>query len=367
MRQVFIMAILFLMCWTKLDADEWNYSIQTIPQYDALFTKEKGWTGADGAYSIALSDTKTLWLYSDSFIGSIFEGRHKDATMVNNTIGIQLGKDISTDCVKFFWQTAKDGKEASFITPSDNVGWFWLFHGILANEKLYLFLLQTIKTDDKSVFGFQQTGTVLGEVDNPQDDPMTWRIHQYKVPFGRYTNKGNTFFGSFLIKDEGYIYIYGAKEDWIIGTRGMIVASVQENEIKDFSKWRFFGNGQWKSDLNEATELFYGLASEYSISFQPMLQKYVAIYTENGMSRNIMMRFSNTPVGPWSEPEKIYECPDEKWHNTYFCYAAKAHPELSEPDDIVITYVCNSTDFWQMASDARIYRPKFLRLKFQKK
>ncbi|MBN2182579.1 MAG: hypothetical protein JW715_11760 [Sedimentisphaerales bacterium] len=77
-----------------------------------------------------------------------------------------------------------------------------------------------------------------------------------------------------------------------------------------------------------------------------------------------MMRLSPAPTGPWSRAYRIYECPEVKWHKTYFCYAAKAHPEISAKDELIITYVCNSTDFWQMASDARISRPRFLKIKF---
>jgi hypothetical protein len=77
-----------------------------------------------------------------------------------------------------------------------------------------------------------------------------------------------------------------------------------------------------------------------------------------------MMRVSDTPIGPWSEPYKVYECPEAGWHKTYFCYAAKGHQEISSPDEMIITYVCNSTDFWQMVRDSRIYWPRFLRIKF---
>jgi hypothetical protein len=82
------------------------------------------------------------------------------------------------------------------------------------------------------------------------------------------------------------------------------------------------------------------------------------------MSKNILMRFSPTPVGPWSNTYKVYECPEVQWHKTYFCYAAKAHPEISGENELIVTYVCNSTDFWKMAADARIYRPRFVKIKF---
>jgi hypothetical protein len=343
-----------------------KYSVETMPQYDALFTKEKGWTGADGAYSVALSDTLTVWLYSDTWIGDIVDGRHKDATMINNSIALQSGKDPSTASVKFFWRTTKEGKPDAFIAPADGVGWFWISHGVTADGKLYLFLMQIVKTDEKSVFGFKQIGTSLAQIDNPHDDPLNWRLKQYKVPFGRYSDNGNLFFGSAVMKDGEFVYIYGCSENWKkgIGGRSMIVARVQPDRIADFENWRFWNGTDWVADANKAGGLFDGIATEYSVSFQPAMKKYVVIYTENGMSANIMMRVSDMPVGPWSEPSKVYECPEYNWHKTYFCYAAKGHPGLSSPDELIITYVCNSTDFWQMAKDACIYHPRFLRIKF---
>ena len=143
----------------------------------------------------------------------------------------------------------------------------------------------------------------------------------------------------------------------------MIVARVAFDKMTDFGEWRFFSDGNWQSDVNGISELFNGAATEYSVSYQPVIKKYVTIYTENGMSRNIMMRLAPTPVGPWGTARRIYQCPDCDWHRTYFCYAAKAHPEISREDELMVTYVCNSTDFWQMAKDARIYRPRFLRIK----
>jgi hypothetical protein len=49
------------------------------------------------------------------------------------------------------------------------------------------------------------------------------------------------------------------------------------------------------------------------------------------------------------------------------CYAAKGHPELSiAPNELIITYVANSTDFYKMVADARLYRPRFIRVSFEK-
>jgi hypothetical protein len=373
MRQAKIsLAILVLISLAgqgKTNAAGLKYSVETIPQYDALFTREKGWTGADGAYSLPLSDTVTLWLYGDTWIGNVVKGRHKDATMVSNTIALQSGKDPSTATVKFFWQTAKDGKPAAFITPADGVGDLWVSHGIIADGKLYLFLPQIVKTGENSVFGFRQAGTILAQIDNPLDEPLNWRVKQYKVPFCRYSKNGDLYFGTAIMKDGHFVYIYGCDEDWKKGKggRSMIVARVAPDKIADFENWRFWNGDNWVADVNEAAGLFDAAGAESSVSYQPSIRKYVTIYTEYGMSANIMMRISDTLIGPWSKPYKVYQCPECKWNKTYFCYAAKGHPELSKPDELIITYACNSTDFGKMAQDARIYHPRFIRLKFKLK
>ena len=89
------------------------------------------------------------------------------------------------------------------------------------------------------------------------------------------------------------------------------------------------------------------------------------VYTENGMSENILIRLADHPWGPWSDPATIYRCPEAGWDSSYFCYAAKGHPSLSKPNELIIAYVTNSFDFGKMVSDARIYRPRFLRLTFK--
>ncbi|MCP4608856.1 MAG: DUF4185 domain-containing protein [Planctomycetes bacterium] len=343
-----------------------KYSVESMPDYDAMFCKTEGWTGADGAYTVALADDVTLWLYSDTWIGDVIDGKHKDATMINNTIALQRGKDPTTASVKFFWGTTKEGKASAFIKPADGTGWFWIFDGVMADGKLYLFLMQIIKTSKKDVFGFKHIGTWLGEVENPHDDPSAWRIRQYKIPFGRYSKNGNMFFGSAAMRNGDFVYIYGADEDWSTGMSGrsMIVARVPYKKIADFQQWRFYSNGRWLPDMTDISRPFNAAATEYSVCYQPSIKQYVAVYTENGMSKDIMMRLSPTPVGPWGSAHKVFECPEVEWHKTYFCYAAKAHPEISKKDELIVTYVCNSFDFWKMASDASIYRPRFFRIKF---
>ena len=37
-----------------------------IPELDAKFQRTEGWIGGDGAFSVPISDKRTLWLFSDT-------------------------------------------------------------------------------------------------------------------------------------------------------------------------------------------------------------------------------------------------------------------------------------------------------------
>lgn len=347
-----------------------EFTVEPIPVYDALFQRETGWTGADGAFTIPLTPEKTLWLFSDTWVGRVRDNKHVDSAMINNSIGIQNGKDITSATVSFYYQQPPDGKPLALIVPTDGHGWFWLFHGALVPKGLYLFLMQIERTDDESVFGFQHVGTWLGHVENPLDAPNDWRIVQRKIPFNRTSDAGNKTFGSALLEWDNFIYIYGNDEEKRGGFlhRSMTLARVAKTEIDDFNAWRFYTNGEWQNDWTKTDRLFGDMATEFSVSYQPFLKKFLVLYTESGMSEKILIRLSDTPWGPWSDPVTIHHCPEVKWHSSYFCYAAKGHPSLSSaPNELIFTYVTNSFDFFQMASDARIYHPRFLRLTFTDK
>ncbi len=345
-----------------------KYSAKPLPKYDSLFDSQEKWSGADGSYSVQLSGADTLWLYSDTWIESVAGKRRDNAAMINNSIAIQRGKDISTASVKFYWGPAKAGKPTAFIKPADGKGWFWVYDGITIENQVYVFLMQIVKTDASSVFGFELVGTWLAQVENPRDNPLKWRISQYKIPWGRFSKNSNLFFGSAIVRDGNFVYIYGSDENWKLGESGrsMIVARVPFDKITDFKQWRFYGNGRWLKDAAGVSGIFGGIATEYSVSWQPSIKKYVAVYTENGSSEKILMRLSPNPIGPWSVPYKVYECPEYKWSKNYFCYAAKAHPAVSADNELIISYVANSTDFGQMARDTRIYRPRFIKIDFSK-
>jgi Domain of unknown function (DUF4185) len=342
--------------------------VEPWPQFDALFARNDGWTGADGAYSVELSDGLILWLFGDTWIGKIRDGRHVDSVLVNNSIALQTGTDPADARVEFFWGITPEGKPAAFFRPADGKGWLWPYQGYLASNGLYLFLVQLEPDSNPAGLGFKVTATWLAHIGNPRDPPAAWHIAQKRIPFGSYSGSGDTLFGSATLKDGAFVYVYGVRDMVQDGFRNknMLVARVAEDRLGDFDQWRFYAGGQWKGNFSQAGRLCEHMANEFSVSFLAGQNTYVGVYTPDGFGRKIAARTAPTPYGPWRQPLELYRCPEASWAPDIFCYAAKAHPCLSrKPNELIVTYVANSTNFDRVANDARLYRPRFLRVVFK--
>ena len=338
--------------------------VEPLPRYDAAFERTSGWTGGDGAYSMALGGKRVLWMFGDTFVGRVQDGRRVDSRLINNSAAIQSGREPSDASLDFIYRTLSNGNPAAFLQPANGAGWFWPYHGVRTAEGLFLFLLQIEPAEGPAAFGFKLVSTWLCKIPNPDEPPERWNLSRQKIPWGN----ERRLFGSSVLLQGGYCYIYGTVDDTAGGVmaKHMIVARAPADRIGDFDSWRFYGDGNWVPEADRAGRVCENVASEFSVSYQSAMGRHVLVYSEGGLSANIVLRFSARPEGPWGEAVRVYRCPEAGWDPRIFCYAAKGHPELAAAaDELVVTYMANATDFALIESDARLYRPRFLRITFE--
>jgi len=356
------LAFLFLSILTACQSGP-RFTVETLPRYEAVFQRASGWTGGDGAYSAALGNDRFLWLFGDSLIGEVKDGKRVQARLVSNSIAVQTGKDPETASVDFFYHPLADRTPAAFVRPEDGRGWFWPGHGTRTQKGLFLFFMQVERTGASGPFGFRPVSGWLGHVGNPDEPPDRWVVSLRQVPWAsEYRHFGMTV----LIKEE-YGYIYGVAVDQATqpAKNHLILARAPVDRLDDFDSWRFFAEGEWTADVNHASRVCENVASEFSVSYQSTMNRFILVETEGGLSPNIAIRHSPTIHGPWSGPIRIYRCPEARRDPRVFCYAAKGHPEIAaSPEELIVTYVANSTDFALIQSDATLYRPRFLRIRF---
>jgi hypothetical protein len=341
--------------------------VEPLPGYDAVFDRQEGWTGGDGVYSVPLADRTILWLFGDTWLGDVRQNVHVDATIVNNTIAIQHGRLPRGAAVEFYSGRTPEGKAAAFIRPPDGRGWLWIYHGAVIQEQLYLFMVQIERSAEPPAAGFRIIETWLGQVANYGDSPHNWKISQQRIPWGSYSS-AVTLFGSWVLKQGQWIYIYGTTEDVADGYhhKYMILARAPAGGLARFNQWQFYANGRWLADFKKAQRLCAGMANEYSVSYLPALDQYIAVYSPGESVDTIAARFAPRPWGPWRDPVSLFRCPEASWGENIICYAAKGHPDISEAaDELIVSYIANSIDFETMVSDARLYRPRFIKVKFR--
>lgn len=346
----------------QTDASFWR--AEPIHAWEEAFRKaDPRWKGGDGASSVPLGGSKTLWLFGDTWITEPHAQGRRGAVLIRNSLAVQSIEGGQPGRIEFFWNE-QDGKPADAIPPGGEPGWLWPLSGVRWESGLAVFFVRCVQSE--SPLGFELAGSLLVTVGNPDEPPSQWRIERRGVPFFRHDRSGDSFFGVCCLLCGGSLYIYGVQEDWSRGPEGrsLLVARAPPEALAsgEFGAWRFFDGRRWVADWPRAASLFDGAATEMSVSWLPALGRYVAVYSRWGLSEHILARMSTQPEGPWSEPDVVYRCPDVAWNSRYFSYAGKAHPELARSGrELILTYATNSTEEKDHLEDLRIYWPRFVR------
>lgn len=336
-------------------------------EWDEKFASKEGWVGGDGAYSVVLGPKRVLWLFGDSILGTVKDGKRTGAVMVNNTLAVQTGRGKDAE-IRFIAGKTKDEKPAAIFIPQDGNGWFWVQAGVRVGERLVVFLPQIEKTGDGGAFGFKHIGQWLAVVENPDDQPEKWQIKQKKLPFAEFKPDRERSWGSALLADSDFLYVYGFDEarGKGAGKRKMTVARVPAMKLDDLGAWQFRTTDGWSDKPADSAPLAEGLSTEFSVSRMPGGKGLVAVYTENGLGDRIVGRFANAPEGPWSEPVLLYQCPEMAKDKGVFSYSAKAHPWAAADDELIISYCVNTWEFARLFNEEKVYRPKFVRVQLDR-
>jgi uncharacterized protein DUF4185 len=378
-------------------------AVRPDESWNAVFDRRDGWTGADVAGTVDLGDGRILWLFGDTWIGSIRDGkRMPGARMVNNSIAVHP-KDKAAPwnapdpkAVRFYWGANKadgqptawvvpSGETAGLQSPSENREWFWPTGGGLAvggsanSRRLFLFFFRVQRNPHgNGVWNFSIVGTTLGTIDNAAEPVDRWRVrllnvpHSIKVnrPGGRLAETEMTWGMTACLdpktaRDKSPdALIYGVRKTGPFNN-SLVLARVPAAIVDQFDAWKFYGGkNSWVHSPTASTPIADGMVSEFSIEriAQGDRTTYVLTQSEPFFGWRIFARTASQPQGPWSRPRTVYTVPDVKRNRSYFTYAAKGHAALSRPGELLVTYLVNSNQFADLLTDTQIYRPKFMRL-----
>ncbi len=359
-RKIKIICVAVMVATVHFAASAFTFHVNEAPEWNQFFQRTNGWVGADVAFSIPLETYKTCWLFGDTFVGQVSNGKRVDCRMIHSSIAIQqFGQKP-----QFFYPKDRQSHPKSFMKSPDGKTDFWLMDGTVNKHGLNFLMLQMEWTGG-GAWGFRSIGTWLASVENLDASPARWKISTKKLPFVTLPDGEAVSLGSATLQSGGFVYIYGySNQTNSTAQKKLILARVPKNELNNSDEWEFFSNGSWAKNFAKATPIFSGAPPEGSVSWQPYLNKFVFVYTD-GIWGKIVMRTADAPQGPWSGPTTLYQCPEMKISPQVFCYAAKGHPELSATNELLISYASNSENLSEVINNTRLYWPRFIRVTFE--
>jgi hypothetical protein len=353
------------------------------PEWDEIFNRTSGggWYSGDGQFSVPFNGidtnstgkaTKTFWLFSDTHFCSGMDASTYVVSgdkMINHSVATMNTVPASTipvfNDVEYLWGTDGDKTKTNMFGSK-----MWAVDGISINDTINMFMME--KTNGAaSAINQVRIPIVNGEID------VTNYIKR-STPFFEIDAVGETRLGSAIMDNtleggahtpDGYVYIYGARK---VGYhRGFIVGRVPKATFNDFSTYTFWNGSTWTSDYSDlhtdAAEIAGNATDRYSVTqihTGPFTDKYMMIYERNLWDPVIEYRIANSPEGPWGDPVPIYGQNDdleEYGVKDPDFYGAKAHPHLSDPGELLISYCLNMNEPTTKTHNKN--RGRFIRLK----
>jgi Domain of unknown function (DUF4185) len=357
-----------------------SYTVAPANDWNALFTRHSGWFGGDGIFSIPMNgvDTagganSTLLLFSDTMAGTIQDGKlQPDVTMIHNSVAILKGNEPLEKNIHFYWNA---GPAAVFEprTPAAVKGdYYWLGDGFVNHAKgnnTYIVAYRIRNISDKD-FGFAETGNAFIVLPAGSRPPFANHRQMDTPLFQSIDSSQHITFGAGIFANtqqagapdpDGYVYVYGVKGP----QKEVLVARVLPAEMENFGRWRYWNGQQWVANIQQAAAVTAHASNELSVT--PLKDgRYALIFQIDGMGPAVGLRLGLSPAGPFGPVIKIWDCPEVKENKHFFVYNAKAHPNLSKPGELLISYNVNAFDFFnELAAQPQLYRPRFIRLTFK--
>jgi hypothetical protein len=324
------------------------------PSLTAAFTaygnSGRGWTGADSAYSLRLPGDRQLWLFSDTFLGTVNPdgSRAPDTPIVNNTFIVQQGNRMTTV------HGGTSGAPAAILTPEQADSWYWLGGSHLGAGALNVMFLR-----------FQRTGPGMWDWAWKENVLARFSVDRLAL-LGTHPmpSAANIQWASWLDRHGTHTYVYGVEDLGL--TKHMHVARVAGDDLR--RPWEYFDGQGWSPREQDSARIMAGVANEYSVTRWQGRYLLVTHDTNELFSTQIVGYLADSPTGPFTGRTLLYRTPETGAFGSYgdpdvITYNAHEHPELRRGNRLIITYNVNSLDFNDVLGDVTKYRPRFVEVR----
>jgi fibronectin type 3 domain-containing protein len=304
------------------------------------------WTGGDRTTSVPLPDGRTAWLFSDTFLGTVHPNRSRpsNSPMVHNTLVVQHNDGSLGATLHGGTTTAP----RPLVEVDGSPNQYWVADGIVENgtlKVLYNLYQATgggsldVRPHGTALATFSLPGLTLTDVRTlPLREDMAW--------------------GSDLLSDNGYTYIYGAEHAGD-AAKGLRIARVPSGGLG--GAWEFWTGTAWSAQEADSVRVLTGVGTAFSVTKVDNQYALVTIDSNTTFSSTVVGYSASAPTGPFGSPRALYEAPEAgRDGNPIIVYDATVHPQYSSGGRLMLSYNVNSLNPAHNYADVRIYRPRFI-------
>jgi hypothetical protein len=344
-----------------LAANNWAQARQDcVPS----FPLKDGWLGGDGDISIPLESSKTPWIFNDTYVGKKEQTSRSGSKMIPNSVAIMACGPNGQSTIKYFWKDQYTDHPKPIFESYTSRYRYWPCAAFMNGNTLYVLLLKIGPKPDAApddIFNFKGVGMSLAKISDPiATTPDQWKIELF--PWSRVLDPD--VWGCSAVEG-GYLYMFvkGEKQP-----ATLIRLSLDEVESPEGHTEYYAKDGQWKTGVpsDDARVVLDGDPG-YTVCYHADLKQWIMVCGPGFINNRIRIRTASTLIGPWSEEQVIYECPEQtpgsaSFEKDKFCYFGREHIEFYNAKNrtLLLTYDCNSADFSKAVSDNSIYSPRTL-------
>jgi hypothetical protein len=316
-----------------------------------------GWAASDGTYSTGFPGDRVVWMLNDTFMGPVNadESLGRDNAFVHNSAVLGGRDGLPDTTVAAGTQEHPESLVGETVTapPWDPSGtndhWYWNGDGIVDGGRLRLFEYAQAPTDGPPPFNFEWTGTDIATFST--DLKLESVTHSF--------DEGNVSWGVELMRCGGYVYVYGAEGVFL--NKYMHVARARVGHLAD-RDWEFFTGSGWSHDPTASARVLDNVGSSYSVT--PVDGHFVLTTSDATLGDKIYVATADSPTGPFTNRTAVFTAPEAAAGRIYAPYNIAAHPELSRPGELLISYNVNTFSIWDIYANANNNRPRFVDLHF---
>lgn len=322
-----------------------------------------GWTGGDGTYSLRLPDGRILWMWSDSYIGTVDPStrlRPGWLFTAHNSLTVQDPVTNSVSTVGYPPQTT------SYFVPTNPANWYWIGDGMVIQPSPGVYKIKIYLLEWTGLFDFQGNSVATLSWPSLAIDSIQ------KVALPDLTIE----WGSRLMRDGRYIYNYGILDPHTANKLPYVARMASVRDLANPANWEYWSSTVrgWVASQAEATNLpgVPAITNEYNVV--KLMSGTGAFYLMTGMNPKnppyplwslITTYYSCTPVGPWTTRTVVYTTPEAGAAGckvgTLNTYNPKTHVEFTSGDQVLISYNVNANNGQDLVC-ADDYKPRFIRV-----